>query len=122
MNKEKLKTTSIDIGLGAVTGMVNGLFGAGGGMIAVPLLKKRGLNQKDAQKNAVAVILPLAVISAVIYLIKGYVSFKDAYIYMPTGVLGAFIGTKILSILSPKLLKGIFGGFMLYAGIRLLLR
>lgn len=122
MKKERIKQISADFGLGALTGLVNGMFGAGGGMIAVPLLKMRGLSQKDAQKNAVAVILPLAVISAIFYLIKGYVKLKSAVIYVPSGILGAFLGTKLLSAMSPKLLKGIFGGFMVYAGIRLLMR
>lgn len=103
-------------------GSVNGLFGAGGGMIAVPMLKSKGLSQKQAHKNAVAVILPLTVLSAIMYIIKGYVKPSSALIYIPTGVIGSLIGIKILEKISPKLLKGIFGGFMVYAGVRLLLR
>ena len=43
---------------GVCIGIVNGLFGAGGGMIAVPILKYMGFERKDAHKNAIAVILP----------------------------------------------------------------
>lgn len=107
---------------GLAVGIVNGLLGAGGGMIAVPLLKKLGLSQKQAHANAVAVILPITVLSAVLYLIKGYVRFSDALIFIPVGLLGSLIGTYCLKKISPKWLKRIFGGFMVYAGVRLLLK
>ncbi|MBQ9354343.1 MAG: sulfite exporter TauE/SafE family protein [Clostridia bacterium] len=106
--------------VGISIGVINGLFGAGGGMIAVPLLKRSGLDQNSAHRNAIAVILPLTVLSAFLYLSKGFVNIKDSLVFMPTGLIGAFIGSRILSKISPKILKGIFGGFMIYAGINLL--
>ena len=109
------------LAFGGLIGIVNGLFGAGGGMVAVPLLKKVGFSQTDAHANAVAVILPITIVSAVLYIIKGYVNFSDAVLYMPTGVIGSLIGTMILRKISPFYLKKIFGFFMIYAGVRLLL-
>lgn len=107
---------------GIVVGVVNGVFGAGGGMIAVPLLKKSGLDQKSAHANAVAVILPITVISAILYLFKGNVSFSDSFAYIPTGLIGSIIATFALQKFSNKLLQKIFALFMIYAGIRLLMR
>ena len=107
---------------GLTIGLINGLLGAGGGMIAVPLLKKAGFEQKQAHINAVAVILPISILSAILYLIKDYVNLKDAVIYMPTGVIGALIGTYLLKKISPVWLKRIFAIFMVYAGIRLLMK
>ncbi len=106
--------------IGSLIGVVNGFFGAGGGLLAVPFLKSEGLNQQSAHENAVAVILPITVFSAVLYMYKGFVSISDALVFVPTGLIGAFIGTKIIAKISPKLLKGVFGFFMIYAGIRLL--
>lgn len=103
-------------------GIVNGVFGAGGGMIAVPLLKKNGLDQKQAHANAVAVILPITVISAILYLIKGYVTFSESFAFVPTGLIGSVIATYLLQRFSNKLLQKIFAVFMIYAGIRLLVR
>lgn len=114
--------THLKVLLGISIGFINGLLGAGGGMIAVPLLKKCGLSQKQAQENAIAIILPITAISAGIYLFKDYVNLKDSFPYLPTGVLGALIGTFVLKKLSNKWLQKIFAAFMLYAGIRLLLR
>ena len=116
------KNNLLTAAAGLAVGIVNGLLGAGGGMIAVPLLKKLGLTQKQAHANAVAVILPITVLSAVLYLIKGYARFSDAFIFIPLGLLGSLIGTYCLKKISPIWLKRIFGGFMVYAGVRLLLR
>ncbi len=107
---------------GLLIGAVNGLFGAGGGMIAVPVLKKLGLSQKEAHANAIAVILPITIVSAVMYVLKDTVKISDALIYLPTGVIGALLGTVCLKKISPVWLKRIFGGFMVYAGVRLLLK
>ena len=116
-----LKTNKIKMGFfGIIIGIINGLLGAGGGMIAVPLLKSIGFEQKQAQENAIAVILPITILSAILYLFKDYVALNDALIYIPTGLMGAAIGTMIIKKISPKILKKIFALFMLYAGIRLL--
>ncbi len=120
--KKSIKNISKSVGMGALVGMVNGTLGAGGGMLAVPLLKKAGLDQKKAHANAVAVILPITVLSAVIYLLRGSVELSDSLAYIPTGLIGAGIGTVIIKKISPLWLKRIFGGFMIYAGVRLLFR
>lgn len=108
--------------LGVSVGLVNGIFGAGGGMLAVPILKKSGLSQKSAHANAVAVILPITVISAILYLTKNVVSIKDSFYYIPTGLIGSVIATFLLKKLSNVWLQKIFAAFMIYAGARLLLR
>lgn len=107
---------------GFFIGIINGLLGAGGGMIAVPALKKLGMDQKDAHRNAVAVILPLSVFSACLYLFRGNVTVTDTLIFIPGGLVGAGAGTILLKKISPKWLAVIFGAFMVYSGVRLLLR
>ena len=116
------KESLINAGAGLAVGLVNGLLGAGGGMIAVPLLQRLGLERKQAHANAVAVILPITVLSAALYLMKGYVSLSDSFIFIPGGIAGSLLGTLIMKKISPKWLKRIFGGFMIYAGVRLLCR
>ena len=119
---QKEKNNLLTCFFGVLIGIVNGFLGAGGGIVAVLLFKKLGLKQADAQANAVAVILPISVLSAVLYLIKDYVTVKEALPFVPTGIIGALMGTYFLKKISPLWLKRIFGGFMVYAGIRLLLR
>ena len=121
MKKNISKTLKVS-GIGVIIGLINGMLGAGGGMVAVPMLTKLGFDAKSAHANAVAVILPITAVSATLYLYKGYVDIGSAWVYMPTGILGAGIGTLVLKKISPVWLKRIFGGFMIYAGVRLLLK
>lgn len=107
---------------GMLIGVINILLGAGGGVAAVYILKKMKMPQKLAQTNAIAIIFPLTIISLIIYFHNGYVNFYDNIFLIPTGVIGAFIGTAILKRISPDLSKRIFGGFMIWAGIRLLIK
>ena len=95
---------------GIAVGLVNGVFGAGGGMLAVPLLKKSGLDQKSAHANAVAVILPITVISAILYIVKGKVALSDSFTYIPTGLIGAVIATFALKKISNKWLRQYLAG------------
>lgn len=118
MKNKKLSTALFGISIG----FINGLLGAGGGMLAVPLLKKYGLSQKTAQQNAIAIILPITALSAIMYLSKDYVNLSESFAYLPTGFLGAIIATFLMKKISNKWLKRIFAFFMLYAGIRLLLK
>lgn len=120
--KKKTKEMLRAAGAGIPVGFVNSLFGAGGGMLAVPLLRQFGLEQKQAHANAVAVILPITALSAVLYLLRGYVTLKAAWVYIPTGLIGALIGTVLLKKISGTWLRRIFGAFMVYAGIRMVMR
>lgn len=117
-----MKKNIIQLSAGILIGIINGFLGAGGGIIAVPVLKKLGLEQKEAHANAVALILPLSLLSGILYITKNYVSINDAFSYIPTGLLGALIGAFFLKKISPFWLKKIFSLFMIYAGVRLLLR
>ncbi len=106
---------------GLLVGFINGLFGAGGGMLAVPMLKKYGgLEQRKAHINSVALILPLTVISAAFYVFGGRVSVKDSLIFIPLGILGAVLGTTTIKKIPDLWFRRIFGAFMIWAGWRLI--
>lgn len=107
---------------GLAAGMINGLLGAGGGMLIVPILKKYGLDQRSTHATSVCVILPICILSSIIYLCKGIVTLDDAYPYLPFSIIGAIIGSFILSKINQNLLRKIFGGFMLWAAIQLLFK
>lgn len=100
-------------------GAVNVTLGAGGGMLTVPLYKKMGMSQKQAQTNAVATILPITIISAVIYLLNGSVAISDTYIYLIPGLVGSALGTFVIKKTSNKFLTVVFALFMIWAGVRL---
>ncbi|MDP4121070.1 MAG: sulfite exporter TauE/SafE family protein [Bacillota bacterium] len=106
---------------GSATGLINGLLGAGGGMIVVPILKT-SIDAKKAHATSVFIILPICVVSATIYLLSGRVTFADALPYLPFGLIGAGIGSLLLSKIKQGILRKLFALLMIWAAIRLLLR
>lgn len=108
--------------LGVFIGIVNGALGAGGGMLAVPALRRAGVKGNAAHPNAVAVILPITAVSVALYALKGNLDVRAGLTYIPAGLVGSVLGTVIIKKIPPLWLKRIFGGFMVYAGVRLLLR
>lgn len=50
---------------GLAAGSINGLLGAGGGMVLVPLLTRCGLRQEQVFPCSVAIILPICIVSLV---------------------------------------------------------
>ncbi len=106
---------------GALAGLLSGLLGAGGGMVAVPILKTK-MNEKEAHATSVAVILPICIVSAAFYLQQGAVTMSDALPYLLWGVAGSAIGVILMKKLSSNALRKIFAFLMLWAGIRLITR
>lgn len=117
---KKSKTLIIKSVFGALIGTINGFLGAGGGLVCVPLLMKIGMDRKTAHANAVAVIFPITLVSAISYLLQGRVDIFKPLLYIPGGILGATIGTTIMKKISPTLIRRIFGVFMIWAGWRLI--
>ena len=107
---------------GFLAGIMNGLLGAGGGLIVVPLLKHYGLEQRKAQATAISIILPLTAISSIIYYINGNIPLDYNLWFIPFGAIGAVTGAFLLPKISNKILKNIFAGFIIWAGIRLFLK
>ena len=108
---------------GALIGVVNGFFGGGGGMIVVPLLNKLfGLEQKKAQATALFVILPISLISTIVYLCYNSISFSSGWPVILGIVGGGVIGAKLLNKMQNNTIKGVFIFFMLIGGIGMLIR
>ena len=105
-------------GLGA--GVINGLLGAGGGMVVVPLLSAMGVRGKRSHATALMVIVPLSAVSAVLYLVQGRVGFADALPWLPGRLLGAQLGRRLMPKIASGWVKLLFGGLMLWGGVRLL--
>ena len=110
------------IGLcGAVTGAVNGLLGAGGGMILVPLLQKWGdLEDTEVFPASVAIVMPLCIVSLVVSSLQNDLPWASALPYLigsiPGGLLAGLLGRKI----SVTWLHRALGSIILWGGIRYL--
>lgn len=105
---------------GAAVGAANGLFGGGGGMIAVPILKGAGRSARSAHATAIAVILPASAVSALVYLLGGNIPLA-VFLPVALGVLsGGFFGAKLLVRVPQRAVTFAFALLMLAAGLRML--
>ena len=104
---------------GGAAGLANGFFGGGGGMLLVPLLKNQcGLDQRRAFATSVAVILPLCLLSSVIYFFRGGLDVTVALPYLAGGLVGGFIGGKLFRRLNMDWLRRGFALLILYGGVK----
>lgn len=108
--------------LGALAGILNGLFGSGGGTIVVPMLQKAKIESKKCHATSIAIIFPLSIVTAFILKNKVEVGIFDAVKYLPLGIVGALLGSFFLKKIPNALLKIIFGGIIVFSAVRLLLR
>lgn len=106
---------------GAASGLLNGLFGAGGGMVAVPMLERDGLPARRAHATSLAVIAPLSLLSGALYLYGGRMALGDAWGFILPGLAGAALGGWLLPRVKTLWLHRIFGLLVLFAAGRLLL-
>ena len=118
---KKIKKWQIIL-FGALIGIINGFFGGGGGMVVVPLLNKLfGLEQKKAQATAIFVILPISLISTIVYMCHKSVAFVSGWPVILGIVGGGVVGATLLNKLNNKVVKYIFIFFMLLGGIGMLI-
>lgn len=104
---------------GALAGAANGLFGAGGGLILIPLLTRWvGLEDRHAFATAISIILPLCLVSLVFY--RQQIQLQTAWPYLLGGFGGGLLGGTLLQRVAPDLLHKGFGLLILYGGLHLL--
>ena len=114
--------TIISVIIGIVTGFANGLFGSGGGTIVVPAMEKfLKIEPHKAHATAIAIILPLSILSMFIYLNKGNLEWFNIVLISVGGMVGGFVGSKLLNKISDKWLHKIFGFFMIVAAVKMIL-
>ncbi len=105
--------------IGGAAGIVNGLFGAGGGLLLVPLLTACcRLPQKTAFATSLAVMLAISAVSFVVYLWRGHIDFSAALPYTVGGIVGGAIGGRLLGRIRVDWLRIALAGFLLYGGVK----
>ena len=91
-------------------------------MICVPLLEKvLKIDNKKSHSTALAVMLPIALFSIVVYLIRVKMDWPVFGFVSGGFVLGGIVGAFLLKKLNGKIVRIVFILVVLAAGIRLLI-
>ncbi|NPA35940.1 MAG: sulfite exporter TauE/SafE family protein [Chlorobi bacterium] len=109
--------------IGLMAGIVSGALGVGGGIIIVPaLVFLLGFSQHMAQGTSIAVLmLPTGILAVMQYYKNGYVNIKVALLLMLLFVAGAYLGSLFSMSIPDKLLRKVFGVFMLLVSIKMIM-
>lgn len=119
LSRKKIVITGLIGGL--IVGFLNGFFGGGGGMIVVPLLMfLLHMEEKKAHATAIFVILPLCVISSLVYILQGSMNWTQLGFCTIGFVVGGTFGALILKKINNKVLRIIFSVIMVGAGVKML--
>ena len=108
-------------GIGAVSGILSGLFGIGGGVLIVPaLMYLAGFNQHLATGTSLAVLLPpVGVGAAIEYYRQGNVNVRAAIVIAVTLLVSAWLGAAAANRVAGPYLRLMFGVFVTGLGCAL---
>ena len=121
-NKISKKQVLILIGIGSVIGLVNDFFGGGGGMLCVPIFEKLfGLESKKAHATTLCVILPLSLVSSIVYIYSNDINFINLSWVSIGAILGGVIGAFFLTKINNKWLRIIFAVLMFGVGVKMVI-
>ena len=119
--KKPAAKTFFQVLAGFFAGLANGLFGGGGGMIVVPSLRKfLGYKTNSAHATAIAIILPVSVLSGAFYTAFGHFEFEPVFFTAIGVTAGGIAGAFLLKKLKSKIVTVIFSVLMVLAGIKML--
>ena len=105
------------VGLGV--GLLAGLFGVGGGILAVPALGLLlHLDQHTAEGTSLAMILPTTALAAYRYARRGSVRWQAALAVGLAALVTSFLAAHLALGLSSRLLRLLFGLFLLVTAAR----
>ena len=112
--------------MGVLAGMVNGLLGAGGGIIVVYALGVALGDElddvRDVFSNALCVMLPISLVSCVGYALMGALSTDGIGVFIIPAIFGGAAGGFLLGRINTAFLKKLFAALVIYSGIMLIVK
>lgn len=116
--KQQTKQNLKFIGIGTGAGVINGLFGAGSGLLLVPMLSYIGeTKSKTAHATTLGCVFFMCISGLIVYIANGVINYKLAIICSIGSLIGALIGTKLLKKLKNNIIDLIFSIILVFAGI-----
>jgi len=107
---------------GVLFGIIGGM-GMGGGIILIPVLTLLlGEAQHSAQALNLAAFLPMSVFALIAHIKQKRVEIKPALIMAACGFFGAILGALLANMIEARLLKKIFGVFLILLALLRILK
>lgn len=107
--------------IGLLAGFICGFFSTGGGMILVPsfmyVLKKEA---DISRATSVFCILPMVITSSFFYYKNNYIDWKIGLLCAIGGIVGGYIGAKLLKKLPDYIFKIVFTLFLIYVSFNMI--
>ena len=108
--------------MGLSVGVLSGLLGIGGGVVLVPMMVfLLGIAQHTAQGISMLVIIPTAIVSVWQFYRDKLINYQAAVYIAAGAVAGALISANFVQDVPADLLKRIFGIFVVYSGVKMIL-
>ena len=106
---------------GSAAGSINGMFGAGGGMVLVPLLT----HLTDIEENqifpcSVSIILPICIVSICASIGQNGLPIQEAWPYLTGSIAGGLLAGYLGHLIPAKHLHRLLGLLILWGGFRYL--
>lgn len=102
---------------GIAAGAVNGLFGAGGGMVLVPLLGSGDFTQEEVFASSIVIIFPMCMISLIP---RTPLPWMQALPFLISGAAGGILAVTLGKRIPVTWLHRVLGVLILYGGVRYL--
>ncbi|MFH1856176.1 MAG: sulfite exporter TauE/SafE family protein [Candidatus Omnitrophota bacterium] len=108
--------------LGLLAGILSGFLGIGGGTVVIPaLIYIFGLSQHQSQGTTLAMMIPpIGLLAAWQYYKAGYVNIPTAAWIALGFFVGGWIGAILVQPVPDAVLKKIFGFFMLFIALKMI--
>ncbi len=107
--------------IGFLAGMVSGFFSAGGGLLLVPYMSSvLKMEEVKARATTIFCIFVLVLTSGTFYLGQNYIDWEISLKCAFGGIIGGYIGSKILFHSGKKFLQISFIIFLIYAGVKMI--
>ncbi|MBE6655153.1 MAG: sulfite exporter TauE/SafE family protein [Ruminococcaceae bacterium] len=108
-------------------GVVNGIFGTGGGIVIVFALSRFSRKHTEILKKDIFAItlfscFAMSLSSAVIYALSGKASAEDALPYLLPAAAGGIFGALLMDRIRPAVLSKIFALLVIWGGICFIVR
>jgi uncharacterized protein len=109
--------------LGAVAGILSGMFGIGGGILFVPTLALvLSLSQVKAEATSLLAIVPVALVGAIRQYRYGNVEVRDGVIVGALSAVGVAGGVVLANVLPNRTLRVLFAAVMVLVAIQFVRR